>query len=536
MDTFEYTRLPLGNPEFSDIKTENMIYVDKTKLIAKIARLRVPIFFSRPRRFGKSLLINTLHSLFETGLKYFYGLEIEKIWNDTTYQVVHLDFSDFSDNSAIELKRSLNDTIISEFCVKGEISQYDQAGIRDPDRILSEIVKKSSNKTYVLLVDEYDAPLTHHINEPDELQKITKILNNFYSTIKHYTGKFRFIFITGVTRVSHVSIFSAFNNLLDLSLDDEFNHLLGFTREDLEKYFDKFIENSAQVLGMSKDNIYFRLEQYYDGFQFTCQSEKTLYNPWSILNFFMNAQKGFKNYWFKSGGTSSIIMQYLKINDSFDFISYKDRSIFIDEEELTDTYEINNIPRHILLYQAGYLTIRNIDGVYYLVLPNIEVEESLLQLYLKSNNLSPKSNLIEKMKKLSRDIDEKNILSIVELFNDILNECVSNLSTIFKDERSIRDIIYAALLKIPSLQKIKERESVKGKSDLELVTSKTCMIIEFKRTYQKRGPLASLNEAIKQIQCNRYGRLYSMSHTQYRVAMVISSEKKMILPEFCKEV
>ena len=537
LDSIDFNKLPYGNPEFTDIRKENMIYVDKTALIAKIANQRTPIFFSRPRRFGKSLLINTLSSLFSDGLQYFHGLDIEKLWKDTTYHVVHLDFSGMANDSAQELIRDLGDTLINEFTVKGIVSQYDEQGVRNPSRILNEILKNFSNNSVVLLIDEYDAPLTHHIDQREELNKITNVLNNFYATIKQFTGRFRFIFITGVTRASHVSIFSAFNNLKDLSFSEDFNSLLGFTQNDLEHYFDSYIENTSKILNMEKHDVYKRIEQYYDGFQFSLKSKNTLYNPWSIISFLDNPQNGFKNYWFESGGTPSIIMQYIKINDSFDLLNYNRRDIYVKVNKLLKKYEITDIPQEILLYQAGYFTLRDEqDGTAHLVFPNIEVEESLLMLYLEQNNLDTTHELNQRIKNLSEAIDCKNLTMIIDIFNAILNECISSSSKIFEDERSVRDLIYAALIEIPSIQQIKERDTAKGKSDLELITSQTCMIIEFKRTYSTRGPRASLIQAIEQIKNNRYGIFLSQNYNYYRVAMVISTEEKRILQDFCQEV
>ena len=247
--------------------------------------------------------------------------------------------------------------IIEKFRMKGIVFQRGESGIRRPSRILDEISEKLKDNSIVLLIDEYDAPLTHHLNQPEELSYITKILNNFYATIKQYSGKFRLIFITGVTRTSRVSIFSAFNNLLDLSLREEFNSILGFTQDELSKYFDPYIEKAAKVLKMSKNDVYACIKHHYDGFKFSLESEQTLYNPWSLLNFFSNPKLGFKNYWFDSGGTPSIIMQYLKIDGSFDFLDYNKRDLLLDIDKLSSKYEITNIPREILLYQAGYFTI-----------------------------------------------------------------------------------------------------------------------------------------------------------------------------------
>ena len=530
-------RLPLGLSEFSNIREKNKIYVDKTKLIYKIARQDSPVFIVRPRRFGKSLLINTLACLFSNGLEYFKGLDIEKMWNDKTYQVVHLDFSGIANKNYQDFKNALGETIIEEFCMKDSISQFNIQGARDPDRILNEIAKKLKNNSVVLLVDEYDAPLTHHINEHEELHKIISILNDFYATIKQYTDKFRLIFITGITRTSHVSIFSAFNNLKDLSLRDEYNSLFGFTQNELEKYFDSFINRASTLLNMKKEDVYKRIKQYYDGFQFSFDAKENLYNPWSILNFLDSPEEGFTNYWFESGGVSSIIMQYLKTKDYFDIINYKDKKISRTKKELSERYEINNIPTEILLFQAGYFTIRKeTNQTTRLIFPNTEVEDSILDLYLVSNNLRFSDHVQTKLDNLSAYIDQKNLFSIIDIFNDILNDCVSILSKIFQDERSVRDIIYAALPQEIYLQKIKERETVKGFSDLELLTSKTHMVIEFKRTTIDRDARASLAEAIEQIRRKNYGQGAFQNHILYRVAMVISTEEKAILPNYSEEV
>ena len=177
LETIDLNRLPYSNPEFSDIRDENMVYVDKTGLIAKIADQRGPIFFSRPRRFGKSLLINTLASLFTDGLKYFHGLEIEKIWNDKTYQVVHIDFSRMKESNSYDFKFKLSSKIINQFEKNDNIIQSYSTKMQYPDVILDEILQKLNNKSIVLLIDEYDAPLTHIIDEPDRLNDIKNIFN-----------------------------------------------------------------------------------------------------------------------------------------------------------------------------------------------------------------------------------------------------------------------------------------------------------------------------------------------------------------------
>ena len=530
-------RLPLGLLGFQNIREKGKIYVDKTELIARFAEYDTPIFFSRPRRFGKSLLINTLSNLFKNGLQYFNGLAIEKLWNDKTYKVIHLDFSEIACSNLYNFSYSLSTKLINEFSINHSSIQYDQIKFQNPNLILGEIAKELDDNSTVLLIDEYDSPLVHHINDQDELKGIVDVLNNFYSTIKRYTDKFRLIFITGVTRVSHLSIFSAFNNLLDLSLEDEFNHLLGFTQDDLEQYFDPYIENSAKILNMSKHDIYKRIEQYYDGFQFTINANETVYNPWSILSFLKLSHKGFTNYWFKSSGSSSLIMEYIKGNESFNLLSIEEKNLCISNDKLSNHYDIKCIPIEVLLFQTGYLTLRKkSDEIACLVYPNTEVVDSFFKLYLSANNLKPEIKFANQIQNLSKNIDERNLKEVIDTFNAILNDCVSMLSNIFNDERSVRDIIYAALPQKITLQKIKERETVKGRSDLELLTQKTHMVIEFKRTKYNRDKASSLKEAIQQLTDKNYGVGYFQNYDLYRVAMVISSEEKKILYDFCREI
>ena len=533
---YDSNRLPLGLVDLSNIRKSNMIYVDKTKLLYDIVRQRTPLFLSRPRRFGKTLLINTMHSLFEKGLEDFHGLDIEKVWNDTTYKVAHIDFSSLADDNPQEFKRDLVEILVQQFRVGDTVSQFDALGVRNPNIVLSEIALNLNNNSTVLLIDEYDAPLTHHINKKNELDDIMRTINNFYATVKQFADKFRFIFITGITRTSHISIFSAFNNLVDISVNDKFNTLLGFTQYDIEKFFDPYIECTAKNLGMSKEDVYERLKQYYDGFQFSINAKETVYNPWSVLSFLQYSQDGFKNYWFKSSGSSTLIMQYLK-NNTLNPLNYQGSNVEVSEDAISDRYEINSMPGYIVLLQAGYFTLRKkTSTIARLTFPNTEVEESILNLYLQEKNMKLDIENYCAIDELIENIDSKNLLYIVDKFNAILNDCVSSDSNIFNDERSVRDILYTALPQVSALQKIKERATLKGRADLEILTHKTHMVIEFKRTSPTRDAKACLEEAIEQIRSKGYGIGSFQSHVLYRVAMVIASEEKALLPAFCQEV
>lgn len=538
----DITRLPLGKTGFLDIRNRDKIYVDKTQLIAHMASLDSPLFLSRPRLFGKSLLVDMLHTLFARGLEPFHGLALEELWRDTTYNVVHIDFSSLASKDPNAFAKALRNKILYEFDIHDKNIALDITGeCRSPDEIFGIIADDLVDNSTVLLIDEYDAPLTYHMNNADDLQDIMRILNSFYAVIKEYSRKFRFIFMTGVTRTAHVSIFSAFNNLRDLSLEKEYNALLGFTEDEIRKYFDQFVGNAANTLGLSKNAVYARLAQWYDGFQFALDAGETLYNPWSVLSFLQSPKNGFQNYWYQSGGISTLVASYLKVHDNVDFMNYDSREIVVDRQQLADRYELADMPREILLWQAGYFSLRTRpSGSLRLVPPNGEVEASLLRLYFTANNLKPEVHTRELIEQLVAPIDRMDLLTIVGTFNAILHTCVSPKAAIFKDERSVRDIIFTALFLFAPLQLLKERESVRGYSDLELITSKTHMVIEFTRTYPKgetgsspRDAKASLAEAIDQIESHHYGEAPFSVQTLFRVAMVISTEEKKILPEYC---
>ena len=540
----DIARLPWAMTGFSDIRQQGNIYVDKTALIYELARQRGPFFLSRPRRFGKSLLVDTLHSLFSRGLEDFRGLAIDGLWQDRTYRVVRIDFSRMADKEPREFEKSLRNRILYEFGIRDKNIALDITGeCRPPEEITGIIADDLANNSTVLLIDEYDAPLTHHLDKPDELQSIVQILNNFYATVKEYTSKFRFIFITGITRIAHISIFSAFNNLDDISFYHEYNSLLGFTKDELVLYFDDYIVNAAKILGMSKKDVYVHLEQVYDGFQFAIDAKETLFNPWSILKFLKRPGDGFQNYWYQSGGISSLLVNYLKVRDNFDFLNIEDRSIITDKSQLEGRYELSAVPREILLCQAGYLTVRNCDGELRLVPPNGEVEASLLYLYMTANNRTPQIALGTQLKTLVGRIDGHDITGIVDVFNATLNYVVSPLSKVFTDERAVRDTLFGSLQQVLHLQLFKERESLDGYCDMEMLTPKTRLIVEFKRTYPKgekgkkpRDAKTSLAEAVAQIESHHYGESPFSVQTLFRVAMVISTEEKRILPEYCREV
>ena len=319
-------RLPLAVTSFKEFINKNKIYVDKTDLIASFASLDAPCFLSRPRRFGKSTLVDTLYELFSHGLETFTGLKIdkEKLWTDeNTYKVLHLDFSTISAN--IEWFNTVFINEINKKCKKLNLKQDPNNSLVSifPSECLQSYLELLEDEQIVLLIDEYDAPLTANLDNKESFNKIRETLSEFYKTIKAYNKNFRFIFITGVTRYSQTSIFSAFNNLKDLSFDPQYGTLVGYTQEELEYYFKDYIENAANVFNEEErtteynyDVIVQKLKENYDGYSFDSKAKTHVYNPWSILNFLSSPHLGFKNFWLSTGAaTPALLVKYLNSRD-----------------------------------------------------------------------------------------------------------------------------------------------------------------------------------------------------------------------------
>ena len=316
-------------------------------------------------------------------------------------------------------------------------------------------------------------------------------------------------------------MFSTFNNLNDLTLQNGSANLLGITDDELKKYFHPYIERAAKILSMPVNDLYASLKARYDGFKFSPDSQETLYNPWSILKFLLNPEEGFANYWFESGGTPELLINYLKIKQNFDILEYKHRYFQISENELASKTDISNITPQLLLLQAGYFTLCGFDKTYLkFSFSNSEVEESILNSYIIINNLNISEKTAAFIYKFEEIIDSLDLKSIINIFNLILNDCVYPRSHFFNDEYTLRDLIFAIIPTDNEIFKLKEREYIKGHSDLELITRKTHLIIEFKLTNQNRSAKKSLAEGIEQVKSRNYGKTAFLSQKLFRIVLV----------------
>ncbi|NUU96982.1 AAA family ATPase, partial [Marinitoga sp. 1138] len=296
-------KLPTGIEDYKEIITGDYIYVDKTKYIWEMVYSGVPTFLSRPRRFGKSLTVSTLYYLFKGEKELFEGTYIYDKWDFKEYPIIRLNLFKSSTESEEKFKKSLVKMIEQE----GERNEIE---ITETDYTFAfdELIMKLSKKEkVVILIDEYEAPILEHINDKEKAEMFRGFLREFYKKIKANSEYIKFVFITGITKFTKTGVFSALNNLNDISLDTAYSQMFGYTQEELEYYFKEHIEETAKKFGITKKELLEEMKRYYNGFSF--DGEHTVYNPFSILQFFQ--KKELRNYWFESG-SPSFLYEYIK--------------------------------------------------------------------------------------------------------------------------------------------------------------------------------------------------------------------------------
>ena len=531
----KFTKILPNYTSFSKLIETNSIYVDKTGIIANFAKGNGPFFISRPRRFGKSTLINTLHELFAHGIEKFKGLEIEPLWDDKTYKVIHLDFSTFKEVTSIS---SFNKEFIEAFRLSLEEAGIEptKEDIDSPANYLKKALEKE--KEVVLLVDEYDAPLTAVLNDSVEFEERRKILSSFYLTVKSIQGKFRLIFITGVTYYAHTSIFSAFNNLTDLTLDSDYGALLGYSSEELEEYFSEYIDNAVAVLNKKQhtesythETVVAELKRNYDGYSFDEECMHHVYNPWSILNFLKAPHRGFIPYWVSSGGaTPTFLVNYLKQGlkkynaDELQSLLQVDSTVSKVRDKLYPVIDkIADIDLFAILYQAGYFCIKGVNRkIFQIGIPNLEVKQAYSEIMLRL--LTNNNDVQEKFTTSLYDIlCDNNLDKLKNIFNSFINELSYETVKNF-NEACFRDVLKLAMLTF-NVTASTEVMGACGRADITAEAGDYLYVFELKVTDNSKDIDTKLNEAKEQIIKNKYARRLT-DKTVVPVALVLENNSK----------
>lgn len=359
--------LPIGIQTFREIREDNHYYVDKTGLALSLINHGKHYFLSRPRRFGKSLFLDTLKELFEGNESLFEGLKAQDQWDwSVKYPVLRFSFGRKNYNQRQSLIESLNQQLTrfeQTFDVK---RQFDDAGSRFAD--LMDNITAKVGLPVVVLIDEYDKPILDAISDPDVARQNRDFLRGFYSTIKDYDAQIKFSFLTGVSKFSKVSLFSGLNNLYDITLNPEFATICGYTDHDIDTVF------APELAGLDRDKI----REWYNGYNWLGEG---VYNPFDILQFFKS--RTFKNYWFETG-TPTFLVDLIRERQ----ISTPSLNSLSSDDELLSSFEVDHITIETLMFQSGYLTIKSVENIegndfYELGYPNLEVYQSLNNSLLK---------------------------------------------------------------------------------------------------------------------------------------------------------
>ena len=490
--------LPIGVQIFKKMRENDYIYVDKTEFVYPIARKEGNNFLSRPRRFGKSLLVNTFKELFLGNEKLFQGLWIHDKWDwSKTYPVLHFSFDAMSYDGL-----GLDNAISYELNFEAE--KYDiQLSVKDYKTQFKELLIKLAEKKgkVVLLVDEYDKPIIDYLEKGDlpQAQKNQKIMKNFYSVLsegtpteKNSESYLRFFFVTGVSKFSKVSIFSDLNHVTDLTLHPNFTTAVGYTQHELEFYFEEHLQAVQESLNMSRAELLEMMRIRYNGFSW--DGTNKLYNPFGILNFF--DQKWFLNFWFTTG-MPTFLYKLMKERLVFDFENSK-----INIMEL-EKYDIENLDLVPLLFQTGYLTVKSIDkSTREMVLdyPNTEVRESMYGFMIDS--------LAKNEHRRGASITNKDFLKALQdadldRIKEILNSLLAGLPSEAYDKKSeglFHGLIHFVFQLLGMYIK-SEVHSSKGRADSVVETTTHVFIFEFKFN-------RNANEALAQIKKNKYADKY----------------------------
>ena len=503
---------PIGIQSFEKIRTDGFVYVDKTALIYKLAASGQYYFLSRPRRFGKSLLVSTMEAYFSGRKDLFEGLAMESLEKDwTEYPVLHLDLTGSSYTDISHLKVSLD-----QYLRKWE-SLYDVTPMsEDVSSRFKDIIDAAYRKTgqkVVILIDEYEKPIIDNIDNPELMEQFRRELQGFYSVIKGKDNAIRFAFLTGVTKLGKMSIFSGLNNLNDISMDARYSDICGMSEQELKSYFSESVKTLAEVNGLSVEECYEKLASMYDGYHFS-ENSIGVYNPFSLLNTFNSGK--FRMYWFETG-TPTFLVRYLKQgNYNLDNISRNDVSL----ETLTGSNYVSPAPI-TLMYQAGYLTIRGFNSdffTYNLDYPNEEVKRgfmhSLSQLFAPAL-IDGELSVYQFVRDVRSGNTEAFMNRLTAFFAGNSYEIQGDLELYFQNVMSI-------MLKMMGLYVKTEYQTSNGRIDIVFDTDKYVYIIELKRDQ-------SPEIALRQVEEKGYDKPFLASGKQIiKLGINFSSETKTI--------
>ena len=505
--------LPIGIQNFEKIRNDGYLYVDKTEIVYRLATSGSYFFLSRPRRFGKSLLISTLQAYFEGKRELFDGLAVSRLetkWEQ--HPVLHLDLNTEKYESPEALDNILNDTLAQWEGLYGSAPTEVSLSLR-----FAGVIRRACEQTghrVVILVDEYDKPMLQAIGNEALQDAYRSTLQSFYSALKTCDGYIRFAMLTGVTKFGKLSVFSSLNSLNDISMDWQFHGICGITDEELDTVFPAYTQRLAERNRMSVAEARERLRTLYDGYHFFENSEG-VYNPFSLLNTF--AKQTFGSYWFATG-TPTYLVKLLRLHD-YNLQSLSDEYVTEDILNSIDVASTNPVP---VIYQSGYLTIKGYEPrfkTYRLGFPNEEVEDGffrfLLPFYTSVNKVEAPFHIQKFVEEIRAGQPEAFLNRLKSFFADTPYELVRNL------ENHYQNVLYI-LCKLLGLYVKAEYRTSAGRIDMVLQTKDYTYVLEFKLD-------GTAEEALRQIQDKSYALPFETGATRvFRIGLNFSSETRNI--------
>jgi hypothetical protein len=480
--------LPIGVQSFESLRRDGYLYVDKTALVYQLAHEGSYYFLKRPRRFGKSMLLSTLHAYFAGQKELFEGLAIEQLEKDwTVHPVLHLDLNLIKKGDDTALNSLLNDALCGWEDLYGSRPSEDTFGLRFKGVI--QRAYQQMGRPVVILVDEYDKPLLQALDNEALQEEYRSTLKEFYGALKTADQSVCFALLTGVTKFGKVSVFSDLNNLRDLSMSEAYATLCGITDEEIDTQFVPYVQRLADALGQPYKEVREEMRLRYDGYHFT-ENSVGVYNPFSLLNTFQDLK--FRNYWFETGTPSYLV--YLLQKHHYNLEHMASVECGSDVLNSIDPQSTNPIP---VIYQSGYLTIKDFDPEfeqYTLGFPNREVEDGflrfLLPYYSSIDNIQTTSYISRFVKEIRTGQTDAFLKRLSVLFADTPYELVKDL------ENHYQNVLFI-LTKLLGFYVKAEYHTSEGRIDLLLQTDDFTYVMEFKLD-------GTAEEALRQIEDKHY--------------------------------
>ena len=504
---------PIGIQNFESIRQGGFAYVDKTELIYRLASTGKYYFLSRPRRLGKSLLVSTMETYFLGKKELFKGLAIENLEKDwTEYPVLHLDLSGKEYNAIEDLDVTLDQHLSAWESALCTHKRYPMADARFKDII--DTAYEKTGKPVVILIDEYDKPLLDTAGNEPLRDAIRSRLQGFYSVMKTRDGKIRFGFLTGITKLGKLSIFSGLNNLNDISMNFRYADICGISENDLHTYFDESVQEMADANGMTKEECYAKLKDYYDGYHFS-RNSPDIYNPFSLLSSLY--QQEFRDYWYETGTPTFVVKALKRGQFNLEDLTLEGVPAFVLGGVNAD--DSDPVP---VLYQSGYLTIKSYDNQsmeYTLKYPNQEVERGFMQGLANIYVPSARYNSPFAVRKFADDFKKGDAEGLMKRFDAFFAD--ADYEIVGDAELYFQNTMYV-LCKLMGQDVQVERRTSNGRMDILAQTDKYVYIMELKMD-------ASADEALQQIEDKGYARPYAAdSRKLFKIGISFSTKTRRI--------